>query len=73
MAFGGGESTRSPEGGSIVGGVGGVVEEGSMVHALRVLMLRPVDSFCFRSLIVSGLGKNRYNVRGSGVTEKREK
>jgi hypothetical protein len=38
---------RSPEGGPILRGVGGVVEERSMVHALRVLMLRRVDSFVF--------------------------
>ena len=41
---------RSPGGGSILrGAAGGVVEEGSVVHALRGLMftVRRVDSFCF--------------------------
>jgi hypothetical protein len=38
---------RSPGGGPNLRGVGGVVEKGNMVHALRVLMLRPVDSFVF--------------------------
>jgi hypothetical protein len=47
VSFGGGESTRSPEGGSMLRGAGGVVEEGSMVHALRDLMLLSEDSFCF--------------------------
>jgi hypothetical protein len=47
VAFGGGASTRSPEGGSISRGTGGAVEEGSMVHALRGLMLRREDSFLF--------------------------
>jgi len=44
VAFGGRESTRSPEGGFILGGAGGAVE-GSMVHALRGLMLRREDAF----------------------------
>ena len=47
VAFGGGESTRSPEGRSILRGAGGAVEEGSMVYALRGLMLRREDSFLF--------------------------
>jgi hypothetical protein len=40
VAFGGGVSMRSPEGGSISRGTEGAVEEGRMVHALRDLMLR---------------------------------
>lgn len=47
VAFLGGESMRSPEGGSILRGAGGAVEEGSMVHALRGLMLRREDCFLF--------------------------
>jgi hypothetical protein len=39
VAFGGEESTRSPEGGSTLRGAGGAVEEGSMVHALRGLFV----------------------------------
>jgi hypothetical protein len=35
VGFGGGGSMRSPEGGPILPGVGGVVEEGNMAHALR--------------------------------------
>lgn len=47
MASGRGVSMRRPGGGPSLRGVGGVVvEKGSMVHALRVLMLRPV-SFVF--------------------------
>ena len=45
VGFGGVESMRSPEGGSISRGAGGAVEEGSMVHALRGLMLLREDSF----------------------------
>lgn len=35
VGFGGGVSMRSPGGGPILRGVGGVVEEGNMAHALR--------------------------------------
>ncbi len=52
VAFGGGVSMWSPEGGSILRGTGGAVEEGSMVHALRGLMLRREDSFCFRPALI---------------------
>jgi hypothetical protein len=45
VAFGGGVSMRSPEGGFILRGAGGAVEEGSMVHALRGLMLLREDTF----------------------------
>lgn len=47
LAFGRGESTRSLEGESILRGGGGAVEESSMVHALRGLMLGREGSFCF--------------------------
>jgi hypothetical protein len=45
VAFGGGVSMRSPEGEFILRGAGGAVEEGSMVHALRGLMLLREDTF----------------------------
>ena len=64
VAFRRGVSMRSPEGGSILRGAGRAVEEGSMVHALRGLMLRREDSLLFsRSVncegvkIDTGLGK----------------
>lgn len=43
----GGVSMRSPEGGSILRDDGGAEGEGSMVHALRGLMLRREESLLF--------------------------
>jgi hypothetical protein len=66
VAFWRGVSMRSPGGGSILRGAGRAVEEGSMVHALRGLMLwrEDEDSLLFsRSVncegvkIDTGLGK----------------
>jgi hypothetical protein len=59
VAFGGGVSMRSPEGGSILRGAGGAVEEGSMVHALRGLMLLREDTFLFSPSVNCEGGKNR--------------
>lgn len=74
VVFGGGVSMRSPEGGSILRGAGGAVEEGSMVHALRGLMLRREESLLFSPSvncegikIDKGLGKKwgkKRNERG---------
>jgi hypothetical protein len=47
VAFGGGASMRSPEGGSILRGTRVAVEEGNMVHALRGLMLWREECFLF--------------------------
>ena len=61
MASGGGVSMRSPEGGPILHGAGGVVEEGCMVHALRVLMLGRLGGLFLFSLIVSFEGEGGKN------------
>jgi hypothetical protein len=44
---------RSPEGGPTLRGAGGVVEERSMFHALRVLMLGRLGGlFCFCPVLI---------------------
>jgi hypothetical protein len=62
VAFGGGVSMCSPEGRFILRGAGGAVE-GSMVHALRgLMMLYREDSFLFSPSVNcegGGGGKNR--------------
>lgn len=60
VAFEGGVSMRSPEGGSILRGTRVAGEEGSMVHALRGLMLRREDCFLFSPSVNCEGGKNRY-------------
>lgn len=59
VAFGGGVSMRSPEGGSILRGTRVAGEEGSMVHALRGLMLRREDCFLFSPSVNCERSKNR--------------